>query len=583
MSDHVTPLCVLGMHRSGTSCLTGSLEQAGLFLGEVKRASPNNPKGNRENTALQKLNEAVLVHSGGSWDVVPERIDWTAEHSQARDALIGDFAAHGLPWGFKDPRCLITLPFWRDALPDMRFAATLRHPVPVARSLMRRAKLRPATPPIALWLAYNRRLLDLCRTHDIPLVCFDWPDATYLEGVAMLATRLGLPHVAPDDPFFDADLVHATDGAEAAALDTSGVLPEALEVHAALHALAVPVTGPTEAVAPAKVATPAPAPAKVATPAPSQAPSQALSPAPKLSIVVNFHKMKREAARTLHALSPAYQQGVAAEDYEVIAVENGSAELDPDWVEGFGPNIRYLRHETTAPSPVAGINRAAGAARGTYIATIVDGARIPTPGIVATTLRALAAHRPCFVASLAFHLGPKTQWKAVQEGYDTATEDAALDSIDWPADGYRLFEIATLAPTSKRGFLNGVPGECSWIAMPRKRSERRGGYDPGVVSPGGGLMNQDLLRRVLAMPGMTPVMLLGEATFHQVHGGAATGTVREGRAEMVASYKAEYEALRGHPCHKVRVYDCSYMGTMPPQALPFIRAVVEDDADVRQP
>ena len=40
---------------------------------------------------------------------------------------------------------------------------------------------------------------------------------------------------------------------------------------------------------------------------------------PRLSVVVNFYNMRREAARTLHTLSCAYQRGVDPSDYEVIA------------------------------------------------------------------------------------------------------------------------------------------------------------------------------------------------------------------------------------------------------------------------
>ena len=43
--------------------------------------------------------------------------------------------------------------------------------------------------------------------------------------------------------------------------------------------------------------------------------------APRLSIVVAFHDMAREAARTLATLAPGYQRGVAADAYEVIAVD----------------------------------------------------------------------------------------------------------------------------------------------------------------------------------------------------------------------------------------------------------------------
>ncbi|HAU37823.1 MAG TPA: hypothetical protein DCX07_08915 [Phycisphaerales bacterium] len=46
---------------------------------------------------------------------------------------------------------------------------------------------------------------------------------------------------------------------------------------------------------------------------------------PTLSIVVTVYNMRREAPRTLRSLTPEYQ-GVDAETYEVIVVENGSSE-----------------------------------------------------------------------------------------------------------------------------------------------------------------------------------------------------------------------------------------------------------------
>src|SRR5262249_1257950 len=61
-----------------------------------------------------------------------------------------------------------------------------------------------------------------------------------------------------------------------------------------------------------------------------------------LSVVVVFYNMRREAARTLHSLSRTYQQDIGDLDYEVIAVENGSApdqRLDEDFVRSFGPEF----------------------------------------------------------------------------------------------------------------------------------------------------------------------------------------------------------------------------------------------------
>ena len=65
---------VLGMHRSGTSWLAGSLEERGLALGEVNESAKYNAKGNRENSELQSLHAAVLRDSGGTWRDIPRRI-----------------------------------------------------------------------------------------------------------------------------------------------------------------------------------------------------------------------------------------------------------------------------------------------------------------------------------------------------------------------------------------------------------------------------------------------------------------------------------------------------------------------------
>ena len=58
-----------------------------------------------------------------------------------------------------------------------------------------------------------------------------------------------------------------------------------------------------------------------------------------------MYNMRREAERTLHALSRAYQEGIDDIGYEVIVLENGSDEaekLDAEFVESFGPEFRYV-------------------------------------------------------------------------------------------------------------------------------------------------------------------------------------------------------------------------------------------------
>ena len=79
---------------------------------------------------------------------------------------------------------------------------------------------------------------------------------------------------------------------------------------------------------------------------------------PALSVIVAFRNMAREAPRTLYTLSPAYQRGVSAADYEVVAVDAGSTiPLDEGMVRAHGPNFRLLR-APDAPSPAGAINAA---------------------------------------------------------------------------------------------------------------------------------------------------------------------------------------------------------------------------------
>lgn len=202
-----SPLLVLGMHRSGTSCLTGLLEEAGVWLGEVRRSSAHNAKGNRENPEIMALNEAVLKANGASWDKPPERhVIWDTSHLAERDRILAGYPA-GRVWGLKDPRTLFTLEGWRAALPKARLIGTVRHPLAVARSLEARSKM-PLHQGLALWTSYNLRLLELARREDIPILSFDHSAKRYLGAAAALIVAMGL-NVPPNGiGFFDESLRH---------------------------------------------------------------------------------------------------------------------------------------------------------------------------------------------------------------------------------------------------------------------------------------------------------------------------------------------------------------------------------------
>lgn len=192
------------MHRSGTSCLAGTLEEAGLHLGTVITEAPHNAKGNRENKLIMDLQEDVLVHSGGAWDVPPARLRWTDEHRRRRDAIIASYG--GGSWGFKDPRTLLTLDFWLEALGSVDFVGTFRHPRLVAESLLARngGELERW---LSLWAAYNERMLALHERSPFPIVRFDVDPADYRVAVSSVVRQLGLPEPR-ELRFFEPELRH---------------------------------------------------------------------------------------------------------------------------------------------------------------------------------------------------------------------------------------------------------------------------------------------------------------------------------------------------------------------------------------
>ena len=282
---------------------------------------------------------------------------------------------------------------------------------------------------------------------------------------------------------------------------------------------------------------------------------------PPLSVIAVFYDMAREAARTLATLSADYQQGVSAADYEVIAVDAGSPEpLDARLVAAQGPNFRLLR-TAAAPSPAAAVNVAADTAAGDALAISIDGARMLSPGVIAGLLAGLRMFDNPVVATLAWHLGPKVQNESVAEGYDRLAEDNLLASIDWRGDGYELFRIAVLAASSGSGWFCPA-SESNCLAVPRNAWDALGGFDERFVSLGGGFVNLDFYRRACQRAGVL-VTLLGEGTFHQVHGGVATNATWD--RHPAAAFHAEYLAIRGIPfappvCERV------YLGSVPPQA-----------------
>jgi glycosyltransferase involved in cell wall biosynthesis len=262
-----------------------------------------------------------------------------------------------------------------------------------------------------------------------------------------------------------------------------------------------------------------------------------------LSIIVVLFNMQREAPRTLYTLSTLYQNRVSEGDYEVIVVDNGSTQpMMKEQVQSFGRNFHYLMCSDAAePSPCIAINNAVGYAQGEYVGVMIDGARMVSPGLIRYAIDALRLYDYSIVGTLSWHLGPKPQSVSILDGYCQDAEDRLLDTIDWKENGYRLFNISSFAWSSACGYFGNI-AESNAFFMRKSCYDALEGFDAKFRLPGGGLANLDFYKRACEIPNSNVVLLLGEGTFHQVHGGVATNAISD---DYIQSAALDYRTIRG--------------------------------------
>lgn len=195
-------ICVLGMHRAGTSATTGALSRLGLHVGPPERLMPSrddNPAGFFEHQALSDLNDEILRRLGGTWDEPPAlRAGWQDDpglgdlRDRARGLLREDFGAAPL-WAWKDPRTCLTLPFWQPLLPGPRYVLCVRNPLDVARSLQVRNGFS-IQKGVTLWMQHMTSAVRHLTSAPVLVVAYnDLLDLTEIE-VGRLAAYVG-PHV----------------------------------------------------------------------------------------------------------------------------------------------------------------------------------------------------------------------------------------------------------------------------------------------------------------------------------------------------------------------------------------------------
>ena len=214
---------VLGMHRSGTSSVAGTLALLGAAAPRtLMRPAEDNPKGFWESEVVTAFNDRLLAAAGSSWDdwrrfALPSDPAWAEEAAGVLDAEFGDAEAIVL----KDPRICRFFPFWRRVLESAGYGPLIvcpvRDPMEVAASLNARNGMDPARA-LRLWL---RHVLDAeAASRGLPRHFMGWDGfiADWRGEIARMAARFDLDlspttdQAAAVDAFLSADLRRQTPG-----------------------------------------------------------------------------------------------------------------------------------------------------------------------------------------------------------------------------------------------------------------------------------------------------------------------------------------------------------------------------------
>jgi hypothetical protein len=197
-----TCLVVLGMHRSGTSAVAGTLGRLGAtFPEDVLGANPTNPRGHFESNGVLAANEQILRAIDTAWydfrhincasldaAIVQE---FRAKLSKALQGSYGDASLFVL----KDPRFCRFFPLARSAIEDFgvspKVAFCFRNPLEVAASLKIRDGIS-LSHGLSLWL---RHMVDAeLHSRDLPRVFINFSDflRNWRETVSQIERGLGI-------------------------------------------------------------------------------------------------------------------------------------------------------------------------------------------------------------------------------------------------------------------------------------------------------------------------------------------------------------------------------------------------------
>ncbi len=205
--DGTVVFVVLGMHRSGTSMVAGSLALCGVEFGRhLVPASPSNALGHWEHEGVVAIHDRLLAEFGLNWhDPDPLPAGWEdapGAHAaeQQLERLLGAEFAQVPVWGVKDPRISRLLPLWHRLTARLglspRYLHVLRPAEDTAASLVRRNGLS-LNHARSLWLAYQHDILhSTAGRHDLRRVSYETFLANPVDLCRELLTDAGATSLA---------------------------------------------------------------------------------------------------------------------------------------------------------------------------------------------------------------------------------------------------------------------------------------------------------------------------------------------------------------------------------------------------
>ncbi len=198
-------IVVIGMHRSGTSMCSNILQTMGADMAEAAYAAPGNTRGHWERPRLVDTNDAIFALFQRGWTTPAHVLDmprgWLEDPRVQRlrataASWLKPLLGRDRPFGFKDPRSTLLLPFWRQVFEDVDAQPTIvfcvRDPAQVARSLLVRDGMDRGQAEYR-WLSYNVEAVRAVAGEPVCIVAYEHWFERRAETMARLAAHTGLP------------------------------------------------------------------------------------------------------------------------------------------------------------------------------------------------------------------------------------------------------------------------------------------------------------------------------------------------------------------------------------------------------